>query len=70
MTTIFLLRHAESAPHKDLPEPEWPLSEQGAKQALEICDLLLPLNIDRIFSSPYKRARETVHEIYSKVVDS
>jgi|APSaa5957512622_1039677.scaffolds.fasta_scaffold06404_2 2,3-bisphosphoglycerate-dependent phosphoglycerate mutase len=58
-TTLFLLRHAESAPSADLPEPEWPLSPTGEEQALSLCDILPTLKIDHIYSSPYPRAVAT-----------
>ena len=60
MTTVFLLRHAESAPDRGVHESEWPLSAKGEQQALLLKDSLAALDIDRIFSSPYKRAVATV----------
>jgi len=59
-TTVFLLRHAESAPCRDIPELEWSLSAEGEKQAIILPDYLISLNISRIFSSPYRRAVATV----------
>ena len=60
VTTIYLVRHAESLPSEDAPEPEWPLSPLGQVQAKGLVDALLPLGIDVIYSSPYPRARDTL----------
>ncbi len=59
-TTIYLARHAMSAPSPELPEPDWPLSEDGKEQALNLRDRLDDLGIDRAYSSPFPRAVETV----------
>ena len=56
-TKLLLIRHAESAPDRDLPEPEWPLSPEGERQAEA---LVQSLNVDRLFSSPYPRAIATL----------
>jgi len=58
-TTLYLLRHAESSPSADIPEPDWPLSPAGEEQARSLCDILPALNIDHIYSSPYPRAVAT-----------
>jgi 2,3-bisphosphoglycerate-dependent phosphoglycerate mutase len=62
MNTIvcYLLRHAESAPDRRLPEAEWPLSQRGKAQAQALVDILAGLNISHVVSSPYLRARQTV----------
>ncbi len=44
-----------SVPHED-----WPLSELGQKQAQQAIPLLQSLGIEKIYSSPYRRCRETV----------
>lgn len=59
MTTVYLLRHAESAPDTTTPEPDWPLSEKGLTQAKELVGHLEPLGVTQIISSPYRRAIET-----------
>lgn len=59
-TTIYFLRHAESEPDPDVPEPDWPLSPQGRKQAQALIQTLKALGIDRVYSSPYRRALHTV----------
>lgn len=59
-TTIFLLRHAQSRPDQDVPNSDWPLSELGLSQAEALVKPLSELGIDQVFSSPYRRALETV----------
>lgn len=57
MKTIYLFRH--SIPKKsDGPNPEIPLSEEGKKAIRDLIDRS-GLKIDRVYSSPYRRARET-----------
>lgn len=58
--TIYLLRHAESAPGRHLPEPDWPLSPGGADQARRLVTQLSGLGIARVCSSPFVRAVATV----------
>ncbi len=36
LTVCYFLRHAESAPTAELPEPEWPLTPRGRLQAQEL----------------------------------
>ncbi len=62
--TIYLLRHAESAPSRDLPEPDWPLSRQGADQARRWATHLSGLDIARVCSSPFVRAVATVRPFW------
>jgi 2,3-bisphosphoglycerate-dependent phosphoglycerate mutase len=59
-TEIFLVRHAESMPSKEIPEADWPLSPVGVWQAQQLANALKRLKIDAIFSSPYARAQATV----------
>lgn len=60
MTTIYLLRHAQSQPDRDVPDSDWPLSVRGRQQALDLVPVLSRLEIEAIYSSPYRRALETV----------
>ena len=60
MTTLILVRHAQSAPDPTLPEREWPLSEKGQLQALQLAPVLAELGVDALASSPYLRAIETL----------
>jgi 2,3-bisphosphoglycerate-dependent phosphoglycerate mutase len=57
---LILIRHAESAPSKDINECDWPLSPAGQKQASELISKLAELKINKIISSPYPRAIHTV----------
>ena len=57
--TLYLIRHAQSLPKAALGFSGWRLSPIGAKQAEELAALLVPLNIDQIFSSPFVRTVDT-----------
>jgi 2,3-bisphosphoglycerate-dependent phosphoglycerate mutase len=60
MTTLILVRHAQSAPDPALPERDWPLSETGTRQAASLPAVLAELGVDALASSPYLRAVETL----------
>ena len=60
-TTIYFVRHAHSAYSQD--EAGRPLSEKGIKDAERITHLLKHAAIDKVISSPYKRAVQTVEGI-------
>ena len=60
MTTLILVRHAQSAPDPLLPERDWPLSEAGRRQASDLTAALAELSVDALASSPYLRAIETL----------
>jgi 2,3-bisphosphoglycerate-dependent phosphoglycerate mutase len=64
-TTIYLVRHAESLPSADVPEPEWPLSARGQQQALALVSVMQALAIHTIYSSPYPRALHTLAPLAS-----
>jgi 2,3-bisphosphoglycerate-dependent phosphoglycerate mutase len=53
---VLLIRHCESLG----PAPEAPLSERGREQAQALADFLAAHSIDRVVSSPYLRARQTI----------
>ncbi len=59
-TTIYLLRHAQTIPSNDMPRAEWSLSSTGKEQSEQLVERLLPLAIDEVYSSPLRRAVETV----------
>ena len=59
-TTIYLVRHAESQPSGDVPEPAWPLSPHGLDQAQALVPVMRKLGIVAIYASPYLRALHTV----------
>jgi 2,3-bisphosphoglycerate-dependent phosphoglycerate mutase len=60
MTTLVLVRHAQSAPRPDLEESEFPLSERGREQARALAPVLAELGVDALGSSPYQRAIDTL----------
>ena len=60
MTTLILVRHAQSAPDRALPEREWPLSELGRQQAADLAPVLAGLGVDVLASSPFVRAIATI----------
>jgi 2,3-bisphosphoglycerate-dependent phosphoglycerate mutase len=59
-TTLYLIRHAESLPSVERPEPAWPLSARGHEQARALVPAMLGLGVTAICSSPYPRAVNTV----------
>ncbi|MGH6958734.1 MAG: histidine phosphatase family protein, partial [Caulobacteraceae bacterium] len=60
MTTLILVRHAQSAPDPALPERDWPLSGAGAAQARALAPVLAELGVEALVSSPYRRAVATL----------
>ena len=63
MTDVLLVRHAQSAPSDDVPEPDWPLSEAGSRQAEALASDLEGRQVDAIWASPYRRAGATVEPL-------
>jgi 2,3-bisphosphoglycerate-dependent phosphoglycerate mutase len=57
---LLLLRHAESRPDHALPEADWPLSERGREQAQLLVEALAAVRTDHLFSSPFRRALDTI----------
>ena len=68
MTTIYIVRHAQSHPAKNVSQPEWPLSEAGKQQAERIVGALQELEVSTIYSSPFLRCRETIRP-FSEAAD-
>lgn len=60
MTTLYLVRHAQSRPLAHQPEPEWRLSEIGAEQARGLVGVLRSLGVQRVYTSPFQRCRDTL----------
>ena len=60
MTTIYLVRHAQSLPLPHQPESDWALSPVGAQQARGLVPVLGSLGVRRVYSSPYRRCRATL----------
>lgn len=60
MTVFYLIRHA----HADwMPDEERPLSAKGRKDARRVADILRDSPITRIYSSPFRRAWQTVNPL-------
>jgi 2,3-bisphosphoglycerate-dependent phosphoglycerate mutase len=60
LTTLYLIRHAQALPRPEQSEPDWLLSPLGEDQARKLLSVLAPLGIQRLYSSPYRRCRETL----------
>lgn len=60
MTTLYLVRHAQSLPLPHVNEADWQLSAVGADQAQRLVPVLARLGVRRVYSSPYLRCRETL----------
>jgi len=60
LTTLYLIRHAQSLPSPQQPEPDWPLSPIGSEQARQLAPILERLGIRTLYSSPYRRCRATL----------
>ena len=56
-TTVILLRHAEKA-YDGTKDPA--LTEEGSKRAQELARVLTDVDIDAIYTTPFKRTRLTV----------
>ena len=57
MSIFYLVRHA----HADwTPDEDRPLSARGHADAERVADILQPYPIAAIYSSPFRRARETI----------
>ena len=60
-TILYVIRHAQSSQEKEkFSEYERPLTIEGLQQAKDIISQLLELKIEKIYSSPYKRALDTI----------
>jgi len=57
VTTVILVRHAEKGTD-DPKDPE--LSEAGKQRAQHLAQVLKKIKVDAIYSTPYKRTRNTV----------
>lgn len=58
--TVFLFRHAEKA---DDGTDDPPLTDRGLQRARVLRDLLLPNGIDHIYSTDYRRTRQTAQPL-------
>ncbi|MHA6252771.1 histidine phosphatase family protein [Oceanobacillus sp. CAU 1775] len=62
MKKIYLVRHCEA----EGQPPEAKLTENGREQALKLSEFLSKYKVDRIISSPYKRAVDSIHPFAQK----
>ncbi|WP_306454176.1 histidine phosphatase family protein [Neobacillus jeddahensis] len=60
---IYLIRHCEA----EGQPPEAQLTDRGRKQALDLAEFFLAIKIDRIISSPYKRAIESIQPLAKRL---
>jgi len=64
--TLYLIRHAQCVVNQALGFSGWPLSAVGARQAVQLADLLAPLGVVHVFSSPFVRALATAEPFAQK----
>jgi 2,3-bisphosphoglycerate-dependent phosphoglycerate mutase len=57
MDTFYLVRHAHA---HWTPDEDRPLSARGQEDAVRVADILQMAPIEAIFTSPYRRARQTI----------
>ncbi len=63
---MYLIRHAQSHPRSSQHYSEWRLSARGERQSELLAELLEPLGIGQIFSSPFVRCLDTVEPFARK----
>jgi 2,3-bisphosphoglycerate-dependent phosphoglycerate mutase len=59
-TCLCLVRHAQSLPFPHQPESDWVLSPVGIEQARGLVPILKRHGVQKVYSSPYVRCRETL----------
>ena len=59
MRKLILIRHAESQPSAEIPQKDWPLTENGRASIPKLADAMRPYNIDALFTSTHTRVAET-----------
>jgi 2,3-bisphosphoglycerate-dependent phosphoglycerate mutase len=63
MKPLYLVRHCRASGQ----EPEAALTEEGLAQAERLADFLAPLAPDRILSSPFRRAVQSVEPLAARL---
>jgi broad specificity phosphatase PhoE len=66
MTTLFLIRHAQSAANAEGRIQGWldsPLSEEGRRQIQALCERFRSTPLNAVYASPLARAAETAQGI-------
>ncbi len=66
-TILYLIRHAQSMPKQSELFSRWDLSPTGMRQAEALDVLLEPLEIARIYSSPFIRSLETARPLADRI---
>lgn len=66
VTTVWMIRHAQADANVSDPLRR-PLTEAGKKDCALVTDLLRGQGVSRVFSSPYRRAAETVSDFAKEV---
>jgi 2,3-bisphosphoglycerate-dependent phosphoglycerate mutase len=62
MKNIYMIRHCEA----EGQEPEAPLTGKGIQQAMDLAAFFEKRKVDRIISSPFKRAIQTIQPLASE----
>ena len=62
-TTVYLVRHAEKVDESDSTD----LSVAGQRRAMVLADTLGSRRIDSIFTTPYRRTRQTVQPLAQRL---
>ncbi|MEY8462856.1 histidine phosphatase family protein [Streptococcus merionis] len=65
-TTIYFVRHAEPN-YRNHDDFNRELTEKGMKDSLKVTHFFLDKKIDKVYSSPYKRAVDTVKDLADKL---
>ncbi|MDW3097218.1 MAG: histidine phosphatase family protein [Alphaproteobacteria bacterium] len=55
-----MVRHAKAGQPIGVPEPDWPLTDEGERQADALASFLEAQGIDHIYASPFLRAQQTL----------
>jgi len=63
LKNIYIIRHCEAVGQP----PESPLTERGLKQSNDLADFFDNITVDRIISSPYKRAIQTIQPLANQL---
>ena len=62
-TTIYIVRHAEKVSESDTTS----LSSAGKQRAITLADTLANKGIDSIFTTPYRRTRQTAEPLAQRI---
>lgn len=68
MKTLLLIRHSEPIKDRTMPSAMLPLSEQGHEKAQKLFRRDVFRSVDAVYTSPYRRARETAQKLCKSAV--